>query len=629
MCSSAPRTSSTPPLPERVSDLILDELASLDPATRRVLSTASALGEEFDLASLTCVMGATAEKCLDALDEAVAVKAVRELPSSVGRYQFRHPLIRETLYARLTSTRRAHLHLRIAEALEGLGDRDGRPHTREVAEHLSLSRELAPRAKLADYTIRAAHDAEASFAHDDAASLYARAAALANGDSPELQQDRCHLLLALGRSRRRAAQTDDAREAFCQAALLASSLHEPELLAEAALGVCTVPNFTGPQAVDELATDLLGRALESIPAGNDAMRARLLAQLAEVQYFSDEHAMVSGLVKQALKLARQSGDPLALSAALDADHTIRRGSGDPRERLALADELLELARSQQDPERVALAHVRRSADLFELGDFAGVRHEREALIALARELRQPAYLWWTKLWQATEAIFEGSPDGEQLARDAYDLGRAAFGDAAELEFHAQVFWVRLEEGRLSERPPEVDAALRRHTALPAVRCALARLDAEVGRIEEAAQALEQLTGPSLAELRREAGWPINAALLAEVCARVGDVAAAHRLRSAIGPMADRWATSAFGSLCFGPLSASLALVCAVGGEWSEANRFREDALARCAAGGAAPAAARLERNMPACPQRRSSSAAPPRIRGRRRSLRPRPRPGDY
>jgi DNA-binding SARP family transcriptional activator len=583
------------PLPERVSDVIHDELSSLAPATRRALATASALGDEFDLATLTGAIGETADDTLDALDEAVAFKAIRELPDSVGRFQFRHPLIRETLYATLTATRRAHLHLRIAEVLEARDAGDEPAQARQVAEHLARARDLAPRSKLAEYTVRAARAAEAELAHDDAAVLYERAAALAEGDSRDVGLERCRLLIALGHARRRAGQTDGIRDAFREAAELARDLPEPELLAQAALGICAAPDFTAEQALDGVAVDLLNEALASLGPRHDALRARLLAQLAGEQYFSADRETVEALVAESQDLARATDDPLALGAALDAAHMIRRGGGDPRERLVLADEMLELARSRQDAEHVALAHVRRAADLFELGDLSGVQAEREAVEVLARELRQPAYLWWTTLWRATRAIFEGSPEGEQLAMSAYAAGRAAFGEAAELELRAQMSWLRLEQGRFAEGGQKTYAALERYKGLPAVRCGLARMDAEMGRLDAASEALEQLTGADFDRLRREAGWPLSASLLAEVCARVRDAGAGARLEAAIAPGADRWAVSAFGSVCFGPLSASLALVCAVAGRHDDAERHRLDALAKCSAAGAVPAAARLER----------------------------------
>ena len=579
------------PLPERVSDLIVDDLSRLQPATRRALSTASALGDEFELGSLRSVTGMTDEECLDALDDAVAAKALREVPQSVGRFQFRHPLIRETLYSRLTATRRAHLHLRIAEALQESGEPWNDVEIRAIAEHLAEARELASRPKLAEFTVRAARAAEAVLAHDDAIRLFERAVALETEDPAE----RCRLLLALGRSRRRAGESEEARDAYQHAASLARGEH-PDLFAEAALGVCAVPGLPG-QKLDSLATSLLREALDATPVANAGLRARLLAQLAAVQAADTGPERVGRLVEEAEELARNAGDSVALSGALDVAHMLRRGGGDPSERLRLADELLALADEAGDAERVAMAHVRRSADLLELGDFAAVRQERDALIEHAAELRQPAFLWWARLWEATEAILRGAHDPLELVNRARATGSVPFGEAAELERAAQMFWMHLEAERLDELGAEVVGTLGQFASLPAVVCANARIDVEVGRLESAAETLERLSGPGLAQVRGEAGWPLTSALLAEVCARVGDPDSAHRLRVALEPAPGRWASSSSGSLCLGPQAGSLALLYAVEGAWEESSRCRQDALERCAKAGAAPAAARLEREL--------------------------------
>ncbi len=57
---------------------------------------------------------------LPAMDEAVEVHLIEELPQSAGLYQFTHALIQETLFEELSTTRRVRLHAGIAERLEEL-----------------------------------------------------------------------------------------------------------------------------------------------------------------------------------------------------------------------------------------------------------------------------------------------------------------------------------------------------------------------------------------------------------------------------------------------------------------------------------------------------------------------------
>ena len=61
------------------------------------------------------------------LEEALSARVIEELPRALGRYQFTHALIQETLAEELSLTRKVRLHARIAEALEGLYGARGQP----------------------------------------------------------------------------------------------------------------------------------------------------------------------------------------------------------------------------------------------------------------------------------------------------------------------------------------------------------------------------------------------------------------------------------------------------------------------------------------------------------------------
>ena len=65
--------------------------------------------------------GLAEPELLAALDEAVRSGMIEELPSPRLAYRFTHELVRRALYDRLSRLRRAELHLRVGEALEGAG----------------------------------------------------------------------------------------------------------------------------------------------------------------------------------------------------------------------------------------------------------------------------------------------------------------------------------------------------------------------------------------------------------------------------------------------------------------------------------------------------------------------------
>jgi hypothetical protein len=102
-------------------------LARLSDQCRAVLSTAAALGKTFTLETVQQVTGVETLPLLELLEEAVAARLVRE--AGVGRYAFRHALVRQVVCNELGLAHRVRLRQRVGEALGALRDR-GMPSTR-------------------------------------------------------------------------------------------------------------------------------------------------------------------------------------------------------------------------------------------------------------------------------------------------------------------------------------------------------------------------------------------------------------------------------------------------------------------------------------------------------------------
>jgi predicted ATPase len=94
-----------------------------------------------------------------------------------GRFVFEHALIRQTLYERLTHTRRARLHLRVAEALEDQSTDDA-SRLAELAHHFVHAPPSQGRAKAAHYAELAARHALDVLAFEDAVRHYDMALSL-------------------------------------------------------------------------------------------------------------------------------------------------------------------------------------------------------------------------------------------------------------------------------------------------------------------------------------------------------------------------------------------------------------------------------------------------------------------
>ena len=107
-------------LPESVREVVERRVAGLGDQTREVLTAAAVIGRSFDLDLLTKLVEIGEGELLEALEQAVAASLLAESTEQVGRFSFAHALINHTLYEGLGATRRARMHLRVAEAIEEL-----------------------------------------------------------------------------------------------------------------------------------------------------------------------------------------------------------------------------------------------------------------------------------------------------------------------------------------------------------------------------------------------------------------------------------------------------------------------------------------------------------------------------
>ena len=105
-------------VPDSLPGAIADRLGFVSSPTREVLRAAALLGVEFAITDLTAVLGRTVAALVPALDEA---RATGVLTDSGTGLAFRHPLIREALYAEMPASVRAAWHRDAGHALASAG----------------------------------------------------------------------------------------------------------------------------------------------------------------------------------------------------------------------------------------------------------------------------------------------------------------------------------------------------------------------------------------------------------------------------------------------------------------------------------------------------------------------------
>ena len=122
-------------LPDSVREVVGARVNRLGTTSSRLLSLASIIGREFDVALLCKVADVSEDDAIDLLDEIVETDLIRELTDAPGRYNFSHALIQHTLYEDMGPTRRARGHRRVGEALESTYARNVGEHLAELAHH--------------------------------------------------------------------------------------------------------------------------------------------------------------------------------------------------------------------------------------------------------------------------------------------------------------------------------------------------------------------------------------------------------------------------------------------------------------------------------------------------------------
>ncbi len=167
-------------IPESVRSLIEKKISQLNAIDRRLLTTASVQGYEFDSAVVAraCEMDpAEVEDRLETLDRAhsfVRLGGDRELPDGTLSllYSFVHVLYQDALHSELTATRQASLSLAVAQVLA----RTYADRTNEVASQLALLFETGRDfARASDYFLMAARNAARICAARESIALAERA----------------------------------------------------------------------------------------------------------------------------------------------------------------------------------------------------------------------------------------------------------------------------------------------------------------------------------------------------------------------------------------------------------------------------------------------------------------------
>lgn len=554
--------------PAAVQDVLTRRIAALPGPTARALRFAAVLGREFDVPALAGVLGDDADDVLDAIEPALAAGLVRE--DGVDRMRFAHALVRDTVDAGLSRSRRGRMHARAAETLEGVPGREN-----EVARHwLASGSQHVARAWPAAITAAAA--ARHVFAYDEAADLLGDAVRTVAQDPGASDEDQYAVLMERAYALQLTGNWIDLRPVIHRAIDAATTLDQRVAAATQSLTLA-LWQAAHHGEVDEIVVGALREALEELPAGDHPLRCRVMLSLAGEIYYGSTPQEREALANEGVAMARRLADPDLLQwALLSATTTVWRG-GTAGQRLAMTGEAADLARAAGDRLALSAALTLRAVAAGELGlvdEFPDLVREAREHAEAQRHLYAHLVLDAFEVpWHAMRGEFgEVERLIAGMARLGARMSLRQFEDALNGSIAMQLMWSGQGEALIG-----IVHEIEQTSILPVASTAAALLG-RAGRLEEARDYLE--THPVEMEID---SWfsPMMWAMAAEAAAYVGRRDLASSAYAHLAPLAGRPACAGSGT-ALGPVDAFLALAAHTTGERDLAIRHADDAERLCA-----------------------------------------------
>lgn len=554
-------------LPTAVTDVLNRRLLQLPERTVATLRTAAVIGRGFDTPTLAVVTGIDEDDLLDVVEPAQAAGLVRE--DGIDEYVFSHALVRDTLRAGLSASRRARAHARVAEALSGLPGRET-----ELAWHW---REAGP--SYADRAWRAAVDAaevaRRLHAYDQAAGLLHGALGALDGDAGAGLRDRFDVLMALIEAYRWSARLPDLVRTVEEAIVVGKQLRDPEAVARAAIATTEGVLWRSgePGEVNEEVVAALRGSLERLPAHDSDLRCRTMLALANELYVTVSFEERRALCDEGLAMARRLGDPLLLMQACQVVFVALWSPHTVAERVALVEEAMELARATRSERSFVVSACLRAAALSELGR----PREMWAAAAVARAAAEDQRIAFGEIvldglelpWHAMAGRFE---DAERIIEHLHRLGERLEHTHADESIAAGHLALRLWQGRSLEMVPMLEAF---DSAAFPFAASIAVYLWRAGEHDRARAVYAERGAP----LEHDNDISLLAwCHAAEIALYLGEAELAGRAYERLAPFAG-YNACAGSALALGPVDSYLALAAAATGELVLAARHAEDALA--------------------------------------------------
>jgi DNA-binding CsgD family transcriptional regulator len=510
--------------PESVRDTLRFRLERLATTNRRVLEFAAVIGESFEVAILLAVVDDPPEKTLTALDEAVELGLIEHAPNGDEPFRFPHALARQAVLDLIPPSHRILSHARVAEVVEGQFPAvDHR--VQRLAHHYACAQALGLASKAVHYLIEAAVEADRTFAHGDAATLFSRAATL-SGDS----QAGDDLWLAAARSHFLSADFVNARDIDERVA----TTGRPGQRVRAAIGyenACFRLGRAANRAVELLADAL--RSMDRNPA--DPTYVRALAGLGRALSYVGAVDEARGVTTRAVEYARTIGDEKLVAAALQASLWHPEPPLRARAKLDRAIELTEVANRTGSMAHLGPASTYRAITSYVLGEPDELSAAHADLLRTVGATGEGHFRYLADCVSYARHFIAGDFAGaERTCAALLDLGESFGTEDTEGSYGLQMYMIRRETGALERIRPLITGNEQPTEQWPP---ALLALYTELELVDPTARLLRWLMDNDLPSYHHSAQWPGMLAFMVEAALFLRDEATARRLRPLVADYA--------------------------------------------------------------------------------------------
>ena len=545
-------------------------VARLGAAHRRVLGAAALLGVGATVSETATVAGCTAGEVID---------VVNDLGSGTslvgGEIRFTHDLLRGAFVAALSARQRQEFH---AAARDSFHAADVDVVVRRAHHAVEAANLAAEHAALAVTACRSAATALLrSLAFEQAVHWAAIGCGLAAGVSDPATE--CELTLVHADAVRACGRLGLSRDLYERALRSAEDAGDARLVATAALGMGGV--WVEEQRDELSRRRLLGlcrRALNALGADEALLRARLRVRLAaEMAY---DNASLDDM-HRAVEEIRQLGDPTALAESLSLYHHTLMVPEHATTRLAIAEELIDVAVDAEASIYSLFGLCWRTVDLYLLGHRDAERAFTE-LRERATALGSQAIGYIVAVIDVMRTFRRGELErSESMAAEALTLGIAA-GDAdAAAYYGGHLLALRWVQGRQREMQSMVTSVMetstlrRRDRVYPTV---LAYATAAGGDHDGTRALLDDLLTDGIDGIPTFPNWATTIGVLTETAAELGDAALAAAIAERYAPAAHLPVMPSLAVACLGPGERVQARALATAGRLDEAVRWFRAAL---------------------------------------------------